>query len=222
VVGILFGLLMMWLVFDQLWGDSAAVEMKRTFISNLRLLAQLLREPLSGREKTSHSNSVRETINANFDKVRSLADGVLFELGSPSRQQDLALRSRIERWQPQLRMVFIMQVALSRYRIRIPGFELPAPVATAQQEFDEGLANVLEGMADRMSGKTSDRRDDFRSSVDGLEKTIRTYGSGKSKSEEALVAQFGAFLSLSRRIASLTIALDNELSVHGETLWPEM
>jgi hypothetical protein len=32
----------------------------------------------------------------------SLADGVLFEFG-PSRQQDLALRDQIRRWQPQLR-----------------------------------------------------------------------------------------------------------------------
>ena len=40
VVGILLGLFMMWLVFDQLWGAPAAVEMRKTFISNLRLLAQ--------------------------------------------------------------------------------------------------------------------------------------------------------------------------------------
>ena len=46
VAGVLLGLVMMWLVFDQLWGVPAAVEMKRRFISNLRLLAQLAREPL--------------------------------------------------------------------------------------------------------------------------------------------------------------------------------
>ena len=48
VVGILLGLFMMWLIFDQLWGASAVVEMKRTFISNLRLLAQLVKDPFSG------------------------------------------------------------------------------------------------------------------------------------------------------------------------------
>jgi multidrug resistance protein MdtO len=47
VVGILLGLSVMWLVFDQLWGAPAFVEMKRTLISNLRLLAQFTREPLS-------------------------------------------------------------------------------------------------------------------------------------------------------------------------------
>ena len=47
VVGILLGLFIMWLVFDQLWGAPAAIQMKKTFISNLRLVAQFAREPIS-------------------------------------------------------------------------------------------------------------------------------------------------------------------------------
>jgi hypothetical protein len=38
-------------------------------------------------------------------------------------------------------------------------------VATAQQEFDEGLADVLDGMADRMEDKTLVERNGFESSV---------------------------------------------------------
>jgi multidrug resistance protein MdtO len=77
-------------------GSRAAVEMKKIFISNLRLLAEFTRDPVPGREKPWHSYSLRETINANFDRMRSLADAVLFELGS-SREQDLALRNQIRR-----------------------------------------------------------------------------------------------------------------------------
>lgn len=132
---------MMWLVFDQLWGASAAVEMKRTFISNLRLLAELAREPLAGKLKvaTQRGYALRETISANFDEVRSLADAVLFEFSS-SRQQDLALRDRIRRWQPQLRKLFLTRIALWKYRVQLPGFELPKSVDMAQQEFDHDLA----------------------------------------------------------------------------------
>jgi hypothetical protein len=50
--------------------------MKKIFISNLRLLAEFTRDPVPGREKPWHSDSLRETINANFDSVRSLADAV--------------------------------------------------------------------------------------------------------------------------------------------------
>jgi multidrug efflux pump subunit AcrA (membrane-fusion protein) len=116
--------------------------------------------------------SLRDMINSSFDEVRALADAVLLETGV-SRQQDLTLRRRILRWQPRLRMLFITRVALWRYRLQVPGFEMPAPVARAQQEFDKRLADVLDGMANRMSGKTSDRHDGFRISVEDLEKQFR-------------------------------------------------
>src|SRR5713226_4977414 len=175
IVGILLGLFMMWLVFDQLWGAPAAVEMKRTFISNLRLLAELAREPLSKELKvaTQRGYALRETINANFDKVRSLADAVLFEFGS-SRQQDLALRSRIKRWQSQLRALFLTRVALLKYRLQLRGFELPQAVRVGQQEFDDNLAKMLDGMADRMDGKASEGKGNLEHSFERLEQTTRS------------------------------------------------
>jgi multidrug resistance protein MdtO len=99
VVGILLGLVMMWLAFDRLWSASAGVEMKEAFVGTLRLLAQFAREPVSKdiRIAIERSYALRETINAQFNKVRSLADGVLFEFGS-SRHQDLHLRDQIRRW----------------------------------------------------------------------------------------------------------------------------
>src|SRR4029077_13156496 len=104
-------------VFDQLWSSPAAVEMKRRFVANLRLLARLAREPFPGSEKTWRSDSLREAISAGFDQVRSHSDAVLFEFG-PSRQQDLALRDRIRRWQPPLRLLFLTQIALLKYRLQ--------------------------------------------------------------------------------------------------------
>jgi multidrug resistance protein MdtO len=208
VVGILLGLFMMWLVFDQLWGAPAAVEMKRTFISNLRLLAQLAREPLPERDKSWRSYSLRRTINGTFDKVRSLADGVLFEFG-PSRQRDLALRDHIRRWQPQLRALFLIRVALLKYRLRLPGFDLPEPVELAQQEFDEELAKALEAMADRMEDKAPERNDSLEHSFERLEQTVRISGSGGR--QELLTPQLQTFLALSRNIESVTISLSSEI-----------
>jgi multidrug resistance protein MdtO len=209
VVGVGLGLCMMWLVFDQLWSTPVALEMQRAFISTLRLLAQFAREPLS-KDLTvaaERAFSLREMINSSFEEVRALADAVLLETG-PSRKQDLVLRGRIERWQPQLRMFLIMRVALWRYRLRVSGFELPAPVATAQQEFDEALADVMNGMADRSEGKTSQGKDDFEDAFEGLERTIRSYC---SEGPQGLLApELQAFLALSRSIEKVTLCLDNE------------
>jgi multidrug resistance protein MdtO len=208
VAGILLGLFMMWLVFDQLWGSSAAVEMRRTFISNLRLLGQFVREPLPVRDKVWRSDSLRETINTNLDKVRSMADGVLFESG-PSRQGDLALRRKILQWQPQLRALFVTRIALVKYRLQLPGFELPEPARVAQQEFDNRLAGVLDGMADRMEGKPPQGTDRLEDVFGRLEQTVRTCCS--EGPQELLTAEMQTFLSLSRSIESVTISLDKEI-----------
>jgi multidrug resistance protein MdtO len=208
VAGILLGLFMMWLVFDQLWGSSAAVEMRRTFVSNLRSLGQLVREPLPGRDKTWRSDSLRETINTNLDKVRSMADGVLFELG-PSREGDLALRSRLLPWQPQLRALFVTRLALVKYRLQLPGFELPEPARVAQQEFDNRLAGMLDGMADRMEGKAPPGTDRFEDAFERLEQTVRTCCS--EGPQGLLTAEMQTFLALSRSMENMTISLDKEI-----------
>jgi multidrug resistance protein MdtO len=182
--------IVMCLVFDQLWGAPAAVEMKRTFISYLRLLAQLARGPLPGEKRLAIelSYSLRETINANFDKVRSLADGVLFERGS-SRERDLALRSRTRQWRPQPRTLFVTRITLLKYRLQLPGFELPEALHVAQQEFEDRLAGILDGMANRLEGKASQEKDNFEDSVERLEQT----------------------LALSRSIESVTMSLGEEI-----------
>ena len=210
VVGILLGLFMMWLVFDHLWGSRAAVEMKETFVSSLRSLAQLEREPLPGEKRVAiqRAYSLRETINTYFDQVRALADGVLFEFG-PSRQQDLALRDRIRRWQPQLRTLFLIRVALLKYRLRLSGFDLPEPVERAQQEFDEDLANVLDGMADRTAGKVSERKDSLEHSFERLEQTILSCCS--EGPQKLLTAKLQTFLALSRSSESVIMSLDKEI-----------
>jgi len=210
VVGILLGLFMMSLVFDRLWGSRAAVEMKTTFISNLRLLAQFAKEPLSKDLKVGieRSYSLRETINSTFDQVRSLGDAVLFEFSS-SRQQDLALRSRIRQWLPQLRALFLTRTVLIKYRLRLHGFELPEAVQLAQREFDDNLAKMLDGMADRMAGKESERRDNLEHSLERLEETTRRYCS--EGPQKLLTAELRTFLALSRNIESLTMSLSKEI-----------
>jgi len=208
VAGVLLGLFGMWLIFDQLWGAPAAVEMMQSFILNLRLLANLAREPVPGRDKSCRTDSIRETINANFDKVRSLADAVLFEFGS-SRDQNLELRSRIRRWQPPLHTFLVIRLLLLKYRLQLPGFELPPAVRAAQREFDDHLANTLDGMADRLEGKAPEGKDDFEYAFEELENTVR---SCCSKGPQGLIApELRTFLALSRSLENVTSSLDNKI-----------
>jgi multidrug resistance protein MdtO len=210
VVGILLGLFMMWLMFDQLWAAPAGVEMRRTFISVFRSLAQLFLEPRSTdlRIAVERSFSLRETINRGLNQVRALADGVVLEFG-PSRNENLAWRNRIVRWQPQLRVLFLTRVTLFKYRLQLPGFELPEPVRVAQQQFDECLTANLNAMADRMEGKDSQTTESLELSFARLEAAIRSYGTPGPQAIPA--SHLETFLPLSRRLESLTVSLAKEI-----------
>ncbi len=215
VAAVCLGLMMMWLIFDQLWGSSASVEMRRTFISNLRLLARFAREPVSAdiRSAIQRTSALHDTINAKFDDVRSLADGVLFEFG-PSRRDELALREHIRRWQPELLALFIMRGASLKYRLQLPGFVLPAAVIVSLQAYDEYSAQMLENIADRMEGKTSEG---IPVSVDPLAPLERVLESCRTEESRLLLSEHGAtFVPLLRQIDRLTTRLAYEIEPEAD------
>jgi multidrug resistance protein MdtO len=211
VVGILLGLFMMWFVFDRLWGAPASVEMKRTFVSNLRAMAQFAREPASNdlRIAIARTLTLRETINANLDRARALADGILFEFG-PSRQRDLELRSQIRRWQPQLRTLFVMRITSVRYRLQLPGFELPEIVRLRQQAYDEQSARMLEEMANCVEGDRPATARGPDESAELLKCTIE-----ETLAEESCGIPDGraqSFITVMRGIDGLTRSLASEIA----------
>jgi multidrug resistance protein MdtO len=147
-----------------------------------------------------------------LDKVRLLADSVLFEFG-PSRQQDLALRRQIVRWQAEVRMLFLMEIAWLKYSLQLPGFELPEALREAQQEFSQTLAQTLEGMADRIEGGPPKENLNFEDAMKYLERKIQScFSTGSS---ELLAAHLQTLQSLSSRMGSLTISLANEIQING-------
>ena len=209
VAGVFLGLLLMWLIFDQLWSAPASVEMKRVFISTLRLLAQFAREPVSAdiRSAIRRTSALHERINTKFDSARSLADGVLLEFG-PSRRRDLALRDRIRRWQPQLRALFLMRAASLKYRLGLPGFVLPEAVMASLQAYDECSAQLLESIADRMEGRAPHATTGLADSFELLERSCHLDGTRLLLSEQG-----GTFVPLLRQIDRLTSRLANQISM---------
>jgi hypothetical protein len=95
------------------------------------------------------------------------------------------------------------------YRLQLPGFELPEPALVAQQEFDNRLAGMLDGMADRMEGKRAQGGDRFEDAFERLEQTVRNCCS--ERPQELLTTKIQTFLALSRSIDNMAIALDKEI-----------
>jgi multidrug resistance protein MdtO len=212
VVGILVGLFAMWLVFDQLWGTPAPQAMKRELVSTLRRLAELAREPASAdtRVAIERSHALREMISQGFDRIRALSDSTLLEFG-PDRASHLAWRLRVLEWQPPLRVVFLTRVTLFKYRLGLPGFELPDDVAAAQAAFDKELGIRLDAMADRLSGpemKIPPVGDALEQALAHLEQVS---GSRCQGSAPGVLARLNACLSLSRQIETLVMSLDRDV-----------
>ena len=214
VVGVLFGLIMMWLVFDQLGASPAWVTMKKTYVANLRLLARLAREPVSTDMSSATDTyfSLRETISEDVDRVRSLADGVLLEFGA-TREQGLAWRREIFAWLPLLRTLFLAEVALWKFRAKSFGYELPEPVRLAQRAFDDQAANLLDGMADRMEGVRPKQEANLKKASEKLDQAIKTFQS--EHPQEALSPQIQAYFALSSRAENLASSLNNAFSTSG-------
>ncbi len=147
IMGILLGLLMMWLVFETLGSKPAVQVMRELFAENLHLMAELGRPWPQGKPADLQKiGTLREKISQNFLAVNSQADAVLFEIGR-SRDHSLAVRAQLRAWQPQLRSLFLLEVALLQYRLQVSPQDLPAPVLRAAIHFDNEVSALLEGIA---------------------------------------------------------------------------
>src|SRR5271165_6546199 len=176
VVGVLLGLVCMWLVFDRLWVRDALQEMQDAFARNLRLLAELTEQSRKGDRKEAARRvlQLRDQISDGFNVVKAQSDAVLFEFG-PSRARKLAIRDDIKRWQPTLGILLQVLVTSLQYLFekRLP--ELPQPIAEAQIAFEDDMALVARAMADEVTGKGSGTAPDIAESATRLRQEIQRH-----------------------------------------------
>ena len=206
IMGILLGLIVMWLVFDSLGSKPAAVVMRELFAKNLKLMAQLA-TPWPNNQKTDlrAMRALRDKISQNFSAVNSQADGVLFELGR-SRAASLRTRNLLLSWQPRMRGIFLFQIALLQYRAPVSPAELSQDVLTAQVRFDVQVKFIFENMAEAFGGVARSRNTaSLSAEFDGLKAAIdRTYGGHPNPRAAAIV-------SLSSHLANSATALQGEI-----------
>jgi len=100
-------------------------------------------------------------------------------------------------------------MALWKYHAQRRGFELPQDVLRAQQEFDNQSAETLDGIADRLEGKSPAKDGNLQTSFEHLQQVIGTVGS-----QEPLVKlgpRLQALLALSSTSEKLTIWLNENI-----------
>jgi multidrug resistance protein MdtO len=208
-IGVLLGTFMMWLVFERLYRRPAGDEMVRIFISNLRLLAELVDASPAGTDTEAiiKIRRQRDQVYRYFSEVNAQADAVPFETG-PARAADMAARDRIRRWQASLRTFYLLEAPLIQFRVFGDVSMKSRPFAQMHDSFREQCSRSFEHMAESLENQLNKRPHDDsapRSLMAPLEAAQDGEHTNFSEREQAL-------LRMLRTIASLVDRMQNEVA----------
>jgi multidrug resistance protein MdtO len=121
VMGVLLGALAMGFIFDRFGTRSDTEQLQKLLVRNVRMLAQLGVCPVV-RDRAiavSQARRLRSQINDNFTSLESQTDTVRFEFRFRNRrEEDIAECERIQRAQPALRSIFMLELSLLSHRGR--------------------------------------------------------------------------------------------------------
>jgi len=121
VIGVLLGILAMGFIFDRFGAKSDAEQLQKLLVRNIRMLAQLGVCPVVSDRAiaVSQIDRLRSQINENFTRLESQTDAARIEFEfRHRREKDVAECERIQRAQPALRSIFLLELTLLSYRGR--------------------------------------------------------------------------------------------------------
>jgi multidrug resistance protein MdtO len=211
VMGVLIGLMTMWLVFDNIWPAPAAAGMRGSFVSSLRSLAQLalVLDNQDRGKLLAAFQSLREEINTKLSAVTADAGVVQFEYGSRRREQ-MAARETVLRWQTPVETIFLNLLAWTEFRLQTEPSALPSPVAEAAREFRHGLSFTMLAAANSIERRTPlEPLPDMRSLLNGIESAVRQ--TVPAAAGDALSPRAYGFLSIARQITAVSESMSKDL-----------
>ncbi len=151
VLGVLLGILAMGFIFDRFGTKSDAQQLQKLLVRNVRLLAQLGVCPVVRDRAIAVSQIARfrSQINDNFASLESQVDAARFEFEfRHRRQQEVAEWERIQRAQPALRSIFLLELTLLSHRGRREiGSELTPQQNQALDHFLSEYSDELKHLA---------------------------------------------------------------------------
>jgi multidrug resistance protein MdtO len=218
IVGVLLGLVCMWLVFDRLWVRDALQEMQDAFARNLRLLAELLelRGTQDKVEAIKQAIQLRDRINEGFNAVKAQADAVVFEFG-PTRQRKLQIRNDMRRWQATLGTLLQVQITYLQYlfQLRLP--DMPASITEAQTAFEKNLTDVIRAMSAEVCGGIPVTAPDIQASAMTLKEEIQAH---YSASGSPIPPPLIDMITLTQNLASIVAPLS--VDIHSTFTTPQL
>jgi multidrug resistance protein MdtO len=119
VMGVFLGILAMGFIFDRFGTKSDVEQLQKLLVRNVRMLAQLGGVVRDRAIAVSQISRLRSQINDSFASLESQTDAARFEFEFRHRREaELAECERIQRAQPALRSIFLLELSLLSHRGR--------------------------------------------------------------------------------------------------------
>jgi multidrug resistance protein MdtO len=155
VVGVLVGLVAMWIAFESFGAQRARDSMLRLLeqvTQDLAALAGVVARLDAGTEQDRRAAlpeawNLRDRINSAFTAMNDQADAIQFETG-PSRTRNLFALEKMAALQPSLRTVYLLEIALGQLRASVA--EQPLADRGAFQRFQAAVGGLLRDSAARV------------------------------------------------------------------------
>jgi multidrug resistance protein MdtO len=181
VIGAFVGILAMGFIFDRFGTKSDAEQLQKLLVRNLQMLAQLGVCPVA-RDRAvavSQISRLRSQINDNFASLESQVDAARFEFEfRHRREEDVAECARIQRAQPALRSIYLLELSLLSHRGRR---EIDSELTQHQnQQLDHFLSeysNELMHIAARIAHEENARARITDDSIRLLQQTLEDHSS---------------------------------------------
>ena len=207
-LGVLLGITMMWLIFERLSPRSAGNEMVRIFVSNLRLLAELVTTAPTGDDRTAilTIRRQREEVYRRFGEMIAQSDVVPFETG-PMHAGDMAARDKIRRWQASLRTFNLVETPLLQFRLFTDQSRKSKSFTSLEDELRGECSRAFLRMADHLERQLNGKDRDSTPAPSIMD----LLNSVPADVQESFTERERALLRMSRTIAQLLDHMQSEV-----------
>ena len=153
ILGVVLGVVAMWLVFDHLWAQTSTASVRSLLLDTLRGVASFKTVSAGSRPEADRRLAVESSrITRNFDKLRDLADFYAFESFPKTPHESLVNRS-IRTLLPELRAFLLLNAGLLQHR----SLATAAVEDMLIQEVEERASSVLHGLANAIERKSPEQ-----------------------------------------------------------------
>jgi multidrug resistance protein MdtO len=172
VLGVVLGVVAMWLVFDHLWAQTSSASVRALLLGTLRSVVNFKAIPAeSSLEVNQRLTAESSKINLNFDKLRDLADLYPFESFPKKPHESLANRST-RTLLSELRAFLLVKTGLLQHRT----------LATEKMEemlihdVDESASSALHRLANAIENESDEELSSWNSHIDEVRERVSIEG----------------------------------------------